>query len=66
MAAKKIVVSFSPSEAAHVREAVRLADQTHKESLDRSNPALTRALKKIDDALSATESAEDVTEDTPE
>lgn len=48
---KKIDVSLTVTEAQHVREAVRLANQIHQEDLDRSNPALNRAITKIDDQL---------------
>lgn len=50
---KKIDVSLTVTEAQHVREAVRLANEIHQEDLDRSNPALTRALTKLDDQLKA-------------
>lgn len=50
MTASKINVSFTKTEVAHVVTALNRANGQHRGSLGRSNPALDRAIKKIEAA----------------
>lgn len=55
---KTIDLSLTVTEVQHVREAIRFADFTHKEGIGRSNPALTRALTKVDKAVALYDSGD--------
>ena len=65
MAQKKIVLELSIVEAQHLSAGVAIAQDAHKASVGRDNPALTRVDTKLDKALSAYRTAQN-TKEVPE